>query len=139
MIMTQHLPKSFQASVSFLFDATGRPFTKPIYVATQFLSVIAPGGYISDKTRSELRGEFLAVNNGQYSEQLNRIEGLIQSWAASATLDLTQTVREIMLTIQPENNHTWIGFSNDDRPPNDGFFADRVFEVRAPGRAERRG
>lgn len=107
-------------------------FDKIVDVIPHYLTVISPGGSFSSNTRDELKASFLAINDGIFSDKLTKIEQIIFAWATSSTYDATEVVREIMLTIQPENNLTWIGHNFSDRPPDNGFFVDEAFSVQAP-------
>lgn len=92
-----------------------------------YFTVIAPGGSIEESVKEELKNDFLNINEGIYKKQLLKIERLVKSWAASKSYDNIQLMKEIMLTIQKENNLTWFGFNSSDQPPNQGIFVDKEF------------
>lgn len=92
-----------------------------------YFTVIAPGGSIEESVKKELKNDFLNINEGIYKKQLLKIERLVKSWAASKSYDNIQLMKEIMLTIQKENNLTWFGFNSSDQPPNQGIFVDKEF------------
>jgi hypothetical protein len=108
------------------------PNNKLIELIPDFLSAIAPGGLLSPEARHRLREAFLRVNDGVFSQQLLKIEELFKAWAVSDCYDAVDTVKNIMLTIKPSENLTWISFHASDRPPGNGFFVDMQFEVKEP-------
>jgi hypothetical protein len=111
----------------YLTQAAQRSYQKLIDLMPDFLAVIAPGGSLSENSQQRLRGMLLAVENGKFSQQLQGIEDLFREWAACDTYDAVETVKKIMLTIQPTDNFTWIGFDANDRRPASGFFVDAEF------------
>jgi hypothetical protein len=107
-------------------------FESIVHILPHYLTAIAPGGTISNNAREQLKKDFKSINGGQFSGRLDKIERLISIWTAEDSYDAIPTVKEIMLTIQPDNNLTWIGFDASDRPPERGFFIDKVFSVQLP-------
>lgn len=93
----------------------------------QYLTAIAPGGSIPADTQSEIRESFLSVNDELYRESLIKIEGHISEWKQSKSFDVRDVVRKIMLDIQPDDNLTWIGFDQNSRMPESGFYIGREF------------
>ena len=117
---------------SHLKEILSSTFDNVIQVIPHYLSVIAPGGSFPQHIKDELKASFLAINGGQFSTQLLKIEEIIYAWESSNIFDATETIREIMLTIQPVNNLTWIGHDSSDRPPEKGFFVGDAFHVQSP-------
>lgn len=103
-----------------------------IALLPDFFTSIAPGGSASPDEKNKLKGQFLDYNDRQYESQLVAIERLVRDWAESDDVNAESTVKKIMLTIEPINNLSWFGYSEQDRPPQDGFFVDQEFEVNEP-------
>lgn len=116
----------------YLNQAAQQGYQKLVDLIPDFLTVIAPGGSLSHNSQQRLRETFLAVENGKCSQQLRAIEDLFSEWAVSGAYDASETVKKIMLIIQPTSNYTWIGFDFNDRPPGSGFFVDAQFSVQEP-------
>jgi hypothetical protein len=113
----------------FLRQELLKQYSTLIELIPNYFTVIALGGSMNGSIREELKGGFLNIHNGDFKDKLIKIENLVASWSISESYDNVSLMKEIMLIIQKENNLTWFGFSSDDRPPNDGFFVDKIFSV----------
>lgn len=116
----------------YLKEILTHSFNSILEVVPQFLTAIAPGGIFSQDARENIKNSFLALNGRQFSSQLIEIERIIVDWASSSSYDAIETIRNILLTIQPDNNLTWIGHNDSDRPPHEGFFVDKPFIAQMP-------
>lgn len=106
--------------------------TKLIEILPVFFTLIAPGGSIEQDSKDELLSKFYLINNGAFKEKLRDIKEICEEWSASNSYDNIPVIKNIMLVLQPSPNYTWFGFDMNDRPPEHGFFVDRVFEVHMP-------
>ena len=101
-----------------------------VNILPPFLMLLAPGGTLSLDTYQDFYDRFLRIKNGAYTKQLLTIEQLLANWGTIDTLDQTETVRKIMLTIEPKGNFSWFGFKDESGFPDNGFFVDEAFSVR---------
>lgn len=116
----QHLRRDLASGYPSLLDA-----------AIGFFTVLAPGGLIEERTRQELANEFLNLNQGDFRPGLSGMRAAIQAWANSDSYDIRVPVKQICQALQ-HPCIAWYGFSDDDKPPFDGFFVGREFELEAP-------
>jgi hypothetical protein len=114
---------------NYLTQAVRQPYRNLIDILPDFMTVIAPGGSLDRQSAARFREEFLALNNSTYSQQLERVEEILKEWTAASSYNAIDTVKNLMLCIQPTDNLTWIGFNTSDRPPDAGFFVDQSFVV----------
>lgn len=94
-----------------------------------FLMLLAPGGTLSLTTFQDLYDRFLRINKA-WVKSLLTIEQLLTDWSQADTLDQVATVRNIMLTIEPKGNFSWLGFKDETGFPDEGFFVAEAFSVR---------
>ncbi|GGI20526.1 MAG: hypothetical protein REI95_08915 [Oxalicibacterium faecigallinarum] len=94
-----------------------------------FMMLLAPGGTLSLNAFQDFYDRFLRINP-KWTKQLLTIEQLFKDWAVAETVDQTETVRKIMLTIEPKGNFSWFGFKDEHGFPDNGFFVDEAFSVR---------
>ena len=102
-----------------------------IELVPDFLTLLAPGGSISQSAKDELLEAFLNVNNRIYRDQLVGIRNEISTWASSNSFDNIPTIKQICLHMQ-NPCVAWFGFNDTDKPPNAGFFVGEQFEVEGP-------
>ena len=114
---------------AYLRDVLKKRVGKLIEILPDFLTLIAPGGSMTAEARMQLLNSFLSLDDGKVCLALTRIKAIVGQWAASDSLDNVPVYKEIMLVLQPKPNYTWFGFDANDRPPQQGFFVDQVFEV----------
>jgi hypothetical protein len=101
-------------------------------VAINFLTLMAPGGSLTDSAKSRLRDKFDALESGTYRPMLGNIQRILDDWTASPGADATAHIKELLLAIRPTDNFTWYGFRVTDRPPDTGIFVDQEFAVVEP-------
>ena len=101
-------------------------------VLPDYFTLIAPGGSLSDAQLRNLNDRFMNLEAGRFAQQLTTIRSAIDAWRQSDSYDAQPTLRSIFLALQ-NPSYTWLGYSTIDRPPNQGFFIDRIFEVETTG------
>lgn len=99
-------------------------------VVPLFVMLMSVGEALPVDKYQALYDKFLLLNQGTYAKQLLTIEQLLNDWGKTKSLDQTDTVKKIMLTIEPKANFSWFGFTDETGFPNQGFFVDEVFSVR---------
>ncbi|TDN90162.1 hypothetical protein EV677_2238 [Herminiimonas fonticola] len=99
-------------------------------VVPLFVMLMSVGEVLTVDAYQEFYDKFLLLNKGTYAKQLLAIEQLINDWGKSTSLDQTDTVKKIMLTIEAKANFSWFGFTDENGFPEQGFFVDEVFSVR---------
>lgn len=105
-------------------------FENSFDLVTTFFTLIAPGGRINKSSKKEISELFCELGDPQLRRQLESIKAICEKWAKSDSYDNIPVIKEIMLVLIPEKNLTWFGFNKNDRPPNQGFFVDKVFEIK---------
>lgn len=113
----QYLRRQLRAGYTSLLDA-----------ATDFFTLLGPGGSISNLARQEMERQFLDINGGAFRRELAGMRAAVHDWAQSGSFDNTMAIRQICRAMQ-HPCIAWFGFSDDDKPPFDGFFVDQPFEV----------
>ncbi|GGC09227.1 hypothetical protein GCM10007205_17960 [Oxalicibacterium flavum] len=98
-------------------------------IVPPFLMLLAPGGMLTLEEFQNLYDRFLRINKA-WVKQLLTIEQLLKDWAKADTLDQTETVRQLMLSIDPKRNFSWFGFKDESGFPDNGFFVSEAFSVR---------
>lgn len=99
-------------------------------VVPLFIMLMSVTDALAVDAYQEIYEKFLLLNKGTYAKQLLTIEQLLNDWGQSTSLDQTETVKKIMLTIEPLANFSWFGFTDESGFPDQGFFVDEVFSVR---------
>ena len=99
-------------------------------VAIIFLSLVAPGGSLTDSVKSRLRDRLDTRESGTYKPMLGNIERILSEWTVSPEADATAHIKKLLLAIKPNDNLTWYGFRATDRPPDVGVFVDERFAVQ---------
>lgn len=99
-------------------------------VVPLFVMLMSVADALAVDEYQEIYEKFLLLNNGTYAKQLLTIEQLLNDWGKSTSLDQTETIKKIMLTIEPTANFSWFGFTDESGFPDQGFFVDEVFSVR---------
>ena len=95
-----------------------------------FFSLIAPGGFLSDSAKSRLRAMLDKLDDGKHARCFKEIEKTVADWVGSPSADATEYIKRVLLAIKPQDNCTWYGFSNTERPADgDGVFVDKSFDV----------
>jgi hypothetical protein len=102
-----------------------------IQILPDFFTVLAPGGCLTQTEREEFKARFLGCAAGRFNTQLAAVNAALEAWAKSTSYDCVPTLRELFMGLQ-NPCYTWIGFSEDARPPDDGVFIDQRFEIEAP-------
>lgn len=102
---------------------------KLIEIIPDFFTLIAPGGCLADDVKVDFLKQIVEIKNGAYQNQLNEIERIVTAWRESDSYDNLPVIRDIMLVLQPKPNYTWFGFNKTDRPPDQGFFVDKIFKI----------
>jgi hypothetical protein len=98
-------------------------------VAIIFLSLVAPGGSLTDSAKSRLRGRLDTLESSAYRAMLGNIQRILDDWTASPEADATAHIKNLLLAIRPTDNRTWYGFHATDRPPDTGIFVDQKFAI----------
>ncbi len=116
---------------SYLGETVSRGFGSLIQLVPDFLTLLAPGGAISQQAQNELLNAFLAVNGGGFCSQLIAIRNIVRAWASTSSFDNVQVVKEICLQMQ-NPCVAWFGFEKSARPPNTGFFVGKKLKLMNP-------
>ncbi len=98
-----------------------------IQLVVDFLSLQAPGGYLSYEQKEELENQFLSYNNEIYKVQFENVKSILYTWNESSTLNLEEFVIEFfkILNCGP----VWIGYSRNSKDfPDKGFFVGNKFD-----------
>ncbi len=101
-------------------------------VMTGYLSLVAPGGSLSDDERVEFIQRFKAIHKGSYAASLARVDEALAAWRQQASLDAEDTVRKIIREMQTPSE-TFIGYGTSDEFPANGFFIDDAFSLEEKG------
>lgn len=109
-----------------LIQSLNRPISSIKDILLDFLTLIAPGGSISDERKNELITKFKKKANSAYSKQLNEIKNIFTDWAESQTLDSEQYLRRFFLVLENPTN-IWLGFGSKNEFLKNGFFVDKKF------------
>lgn len=99
-------------------------------VVPLFVMLLSVSDALAVDAYHEVYDKFLLLNKGTYAKQLLTIEQLVNDWGKTKSLDQTDTVKKILLTIEPTANFSWFGFTDECGFPDQGFFVDEVFSVR---------
>ncbi|MDO9419612.1 MAG: hypothetical protein Q7T66_03005 [Herminiimonas sp.] len=99
-------------------------------VVPLFVMLLSVSDALAVDAYHEVYDKFLLLNKGTYAKQLLTIEQLVNDWGKTKSLDQTDTVKKILLTIEPTANFSWFGFTDESGFPDQGFFVDEVFSVR---------
>ncbi|MFC7299393.1 hypothetical protein [Herminiimonas aquatilis] len=99
-------------------------------VVPLFVMLMSVADALAVDAYQEIYEKFLLLNKGTYAKQLLTIEQLLNDWGKTTSMDQTDTVKKIMLMIEPKANFSWFGFTDESGFPDQGFFVDEVFSVR---------
>lgn len=111
-----------------LIQSLNRPISSIKDILLDFLTLIAPGGSISDERKNELITKFKKKANSAYSKQLNEIKNIFTDWAESQTLDSEKYLRRFFLVLE-NPTYIWLGFGSKNEFPQNGFFVDKKFTI----------
>lgn len=95
----------------------------------RYLTLIAPGGSMSDITKSELKEKFKSLNNNSYRAYFDHIDQQFEEWAKTPSYNAEPFLIEMFITIS-NGEFTWFGYGNSEEFPNNGFFVDKEFDIR---------
>ena len=119
---------SDRMSETYLREVVLRQYHTIIEFVPDFMTLIASGGAISENIKTEIENSFYQIFHGVFEQQLRDIKSEVMEWSESSSNNSSEIFTKIMLVLKPDNNLTWFGYSNTDRPPNDGFFVQGEFQ-----------
>lgn len=94
-----------------------------------YITLIAPGGSMSNSTKSELKEIFKSFNNNSFRKYFDHIDTQFEKWTNSSSYNAEPYLKEMFITIQ-NGEFTWFGYGNEEEFPENGFFVDKEFGVR---------
>ena len=102
--------------------------TNFIGIAIQYLSLIAPGGYIFDKKKQELKIEFRKLNNREFVKNFDEIDSLINDYINDNSYNAEPYIKRFINNLDYKYKRVWLGYSSDMKDfPKGGFFVDEEF------------
>jgi hypothetical protein len=102
---------------------------KPTFL--RYLTLIAPGGLISDIVKDELKEKFKLLDNNKYRAYFDHIDKQFYDWTNTTSLDAEPFLKEMFIAISG-GEFTWLGYGTATEFPNNGFFVDKVFAIKQP-------
>jgi hypothetical protein len=103
--------------------------TRPVAIddlLLDYLTLISPGGSISNKKVVELKTLFRSKLGN--STPFDVIDSAFEQWCASKTMDSELIVSQIFKLIQ-NPTETWVGYDDGNNFPKNGFFIDKIFTL----------
>lgn len=94
-----------------------------------FLSILSPGGVMSDQERNQLRNRCESRCARATWKRLVEIEGILHAWGESDSHDAGRTIADIFGVLGTYDGEVWIGTDQDF--PGSGQFVGDPFTVEA--------
>ena len=97
----------------------------------RYLTLIAPGGSISETSKAELKESFKSLNNNAFRAYFEHLDKQIEDWSSSNSFSAEPYLKEMFTTISG-GDVTWFGYGEAEEFPDNGFFVDKVFQLQQP-------
>jgi hypothetical protein len=111
-----------------LIDYLKKNNTNFIHLSVQYLTLIAPGGHISENKKNELKEEFRQQNGGVFRMNFDEIDNLISNYINDASYDAELYVKRFINNLNC--GRVWISYSDKKEfIPSEGFFANSQFDI----------
>jgi hypothetical protein len=95
----------------------------------RYLTLIAPGGCISETSKTELKEHFKSLNNNAFRAYFDHIDKQFADWSSKPSFDAEPLLKEMFLAISG-GEFTWFGYGESKEFPNNGFFVDKTFQIK---------
>lgn len=125
-------PKEFYAdsddqTEEYIEDYLKNPANDFIQLSIQYLTLIAPGGSISEEKKTLLKNEFRKIKNGEFQSQFDEIDNLIIDYINDSSYDAEKYIIRFFQNLKC--GRVWIGYKNADNFPSDGYFIGSPFDI----------
>lgn len=117
------------STATYLAKATrqkGEDFRQPL---CDYLTLIAPGGTLTDAQIPSFHQEFRRMARGAFGSKFDEVDRIIGDWKTSPDLNAEPYVRRIIHLLE-DPAIMWIGYNKQEAFPADGFFIDQSFEIK---------
>lgn len=95
----------------------------------RYLTLITPGGSMSDETKSELKENFKSLNDNSYRAYFDHIDKQFDEWTKTTSYNAEPYLKEMFITIS-NGEFTWFGYGTSEEFPSNGFFVDKEFDIK---------
>jgi hypothetical protein len=102
---------------------------KPTFL--RYLTLIAPRGTITGKVKKELKNKFKQLDKDKFKDYFNHIDEQFDKWGKDTSFDAEPYLKEIFIVISG-GEFTWFGYGKSEDFPKNGFFVDKVFDIKQP-------
>lgn len=111
-----------------LTDYLQKDNTNFIYLSVQYLTLIAPGGHISENKKQELKEEFKKQNGGSFRTNFEEIDSLTSDYLNDTSYHAEPYVKRFINNLNC--GRIWISYSDKmEFIPSEGFFANAQFDI----------
>ncbi|MDO7847429.1 hypothetical protein Q5H92_13750 [Hymenobacter sp. M29] len=96
-----------------------------------FLTLIAPGGSISEANKEYLLKAYKAKNSSKFAAFFEHVQSVFLDWEADSDFNAEPYLMRLF-NVVPGGEFTWFGYGKAAEFPNNGFFVDKEFEIAQP-------
>ncbi len=99
-------------------------------ILCDYMTLVAPGGSLTDAQRDGLGMEFHRISNGQFKVKLDEVDHALAEWRRTAGFDIAPYARRFIHFFE-DPAIAWIGYGKREEFPGNGFFVDAPFELES--------
>lgn len=123
---------------TYLKKVLGSPNQPLIYLCVDYMTLIAPGGKMSDIELAELKQAFADYDGGKYRTNFEEIDNIISDWKEDTKYDAEPYIVRFFKSINA--GQTWITYDlfesiSSENFPSSGFFTDGSFSLKELAKA----
>ena len=94
------------------------------------MTLVSPGGSVTDAQRDGLGREFRRLSSGQFKVKLDEVDLALAEWKRNFDFNVAPYMR-CFIHFFEDPAIAWIGYGKKEDFPGNGFFVDAPFELES--------